>query len=111
MSNKLKITIIILVVLIFLLPVLGQHKGFKNGEKEGLSAGLIEGQNQGRSELLAEGSQWYCIQAETEAKALFCTDDAVSWASMCEQAKANGEVNPGLTIEGCPVGTFIPTLE
>jgi hypothetical protein len=112
MSKKHKILVAVLLgALILLLPILGQHRGFKDGKEAGRAAGLVEGQNQGRSDLLAEGSQWYCIHAETEAKAMFCTDDVVAWASMCEQAKANGEVNPGLTILGCPIGTFIPASE
>lgn len=113
MSTKHKriIGAMLVLTLLVVLPILGQRSGFKDGREAGVAAGVIEGQNLGRSELLAEGSQWYCIQADTGAKALFCTDDAAAWAAMCGQAKASAEANPGLTILGCPIGTFIPASE
>jgi len=112
MSKKRKIVMTVLLVASFLLlPIMGHRVGLDSGRADGVATGLVEGQNQGRAELLAEGSQWYCIEAKTGAKAMFCTDDAEAWASMCTQARANGEVNPGLTIVGCPIGTFITASE
>lgn len=115
MSKKHKTIVgaMLILALLIVLPILGQRSGFDDGREAGMNAGVIEGQALGRQEALGEGSQWYCVHAadSPDSEAMFCMDDAVKWSQMCAQAKAAGEGNPGLTILGCPIGTFIPVAE
>jgi DNA-binding LacI/PurR family transcriptional regulator len=111
MSKKHKTVIgaMLILVLLVVLPILGQRSGFDDGRAAGFKAGFAEGEVKNAA-LLDRGEQWLCVHARDSptGTAMFCTSDAVAWAMMCEAAKANAEVNTNLDILGCPVGIFIP---